>query len=99
VVQVLTREGALIVQPEYVLRFQPPLTISNLLPFDITIVVTDRRVPSAHVARHRTCPPCSNPLVLFETCTGDGCQCRVSIRKITSARAAWQIHVVLAEPL
>ena len=28
-------------QPEYVLRFAPPLTISNLLPFDITVVVTD----------------------------------------------------------
>ena len=33
----VTREGALITQPEYVLRFQPPLTISNLLPFDITV--------------------------------------------------------------
>lgn len=40
--QVLTREGALMTQPEYVLRFQPPLTISNLLPFDITVVITDR---------------------------------------------------------
>ena len=38
----LTREGALMTQPEYVLRFQPPLTISNLLPFDITVIVTDR---------------------------------------------------------
>jgi hypothetical protein len=42
--QVLTREGALMTQPEYVLRFQPPLTISNLLPFDITVVLTDRLV-------------------------------------------------------
>lgn len=39
--QVVTREGALITQPEYVLRFAPPLTISNLLPFDIEVVVTD----------------------------------------------------------
>ncbi len=39
--QVVTREGALTTQPEYVLRFAPPLTISNLLPFDITVVVTD----------------------------------------------------------
>ncbi len=30
--QVVTREGALVIHPEYVLRFQPPLTISNLLP-------------------------------------------------------------------
>lgn len=37
----VTREGALTTQPEYVLRFAPPLTISNLLPFDITVVVTD----------------------------------------------------------
>ena len=27
----------MVTQPEYVLRFQPPLTISNLLPFDITV--------------------------------------------------------------
>lgn len=40
--QVLTPEGALMTQPEYVLRFQPPLTISNLLPFDMTVIVTDR---------------------------------------------------------
>lgn len=40
--QVLTSEGALMTQPEYVLRFQPPLTISNLLPFDMTVIVTDR---------------------------------------------------------
>jgi hypothetical protein len=40
--QVLTPEGALMTQPEYVLRFKPPLTITNLLPFDMTVIVTDR---------------------------------------------------------
>jgi hypothetical protein len=42
VLQVLTAEGALMTQPEYVLRFKPPLTITNLLPFDMTVIVTDR---------------------------------------------------------
>lgn len=42
VLQVLTAEGALMTQPEYVLRFKPPLTIANLLPFDMTVIVTDR---------------------------------------------------------
>jgi hypothetical protein len=40
--QVLTAEGALMTQPEYVLRFKPPLTITNLLPFEMTVIVTDR---------------------------------------------------------
>jgi hypothetical protein len=42
VLQVLTAEGALMTQPEYVLRFKPPLTITNLLPFDMTVIITDR---------------------------------------------------------
>ena len=50
--QVLTVEGALMTQPEYVLRFKPPLTITNLLPFDMTVIITDRSAESPVVKHH-----------------------------------------------
>lgn len=48
----VTREGALANQPEYVLRFAPPLTISNLLPYSITVIVSD--APSVSAAEDPT---------------------------------------------